>query len=384
MPFREPSAPAPVRRVVHGPFPIRRGRLLFALLLLPVACFVMIGARESKLSCTRGRGDQDVCLFEEDGPLLPAIRRTFGPRDMVEVDVRHVASRRGSSERWDLVIVDARGVETVVASRDSAEELDRFVSNGGWLTDGETISIVTPAGRVAFVFAAILVLAGLGVAMHALKGAGRFVIELDPAHDALRVTRRTLGVMRGSPLDLKLGDVGDVVLERGPIPDALSAARQAPELGARLVLVLRDGTSVLLGDRMWRGGALHTRALDALRDALALTRAAPEPTPAAAASSTPARAWRTPAIVMGVVAVAGIAGSLVVGAVASSTDGTVEIEAQVRCPFQGLDLLPGGIMQTSLPPGDHHVSVFDPSVEGHWEDRTFHVEKGQTTHFVCR
>jgi len=65
------------------------------------------------------------------------------------------------------------------------------------------------------------------------------------------------------------------------------------------------------------------------------------------------------------------------------SEGSVEIYADSRCLFDGATLLPGGNMRTSLEPGLHSVSVFNPDVPGNYEPLTFEVVRGRTTVVHC-
>jgi hypothetical protein len=126
---------------------------------------------------------------------------------------------------------------------------------------------------------------------------------------------------------------------------------------------------------------VHERAARDLRAALDLD--AKEP--AARTSSPEARApLARPLVAIATLIVAGAAGSLVFRHVASQNQGTLELRAEQRCRFQGMEILPGGEMSIGLDPGPYSIEVWSPDAEDHWEPREVLLVKDETTTFVCR
>jgi hypothetical protein len=64
--------------------------------------------------------------------------------------------------------------------------------------------------------------------------------------------------------------------------------------------------------------------------------------------------------------------------------GTLEILAQARCRFGGMDIMPGGSMSMTLEPGPYSIDVYDPTAPGHWQTHHFVLRLGETTAVTCR
>ena len=62
----------------------------------------------------------------------------------------------------------------------------------------------------------------------------------------------------------------------------------------------------------------------------------------------------------------------------------LEIRAEYRCMFDGIEHLPGGWMRTGIRSGTYSILVWDPDPTGHWQEQFVDVLEGQTTIFVCR
>lgn len=64
-------------------------------------------------------------------------------------------------------------------------------------------------------------------------------------------------------------------------------------------------------------------------------------------------------------------------------EGRLDLRADVRCRFEGMDLLPGGRIESSLPAGDYPLRVWDADAPGHWSERTVRIRPGMTTLTSC-
>jgi len=357
------------------------GRLAFAALVgTLVAGFPLLGARSLRLTCVRSPSGAGACTLVDSGPILPARRRTLADDEIVELAVRE------QSGAWAVVVTDLPGAETVVAERDdraAAARLEQRLRSFARDRTAHGFAITTPASPLAWVLAGLAVAIALGLAAHALTGGARFRVEIDRQHDALRIVRTWLGFPRARS-SARLADVVDVELERGPVGDALASARSPAEPGGRLVLVLRDGSRLPLSPSMLRGPAVLERSFAALRAALALPAGAPPPV-APAAFSGARRSWLRPWMIFAVVGIVGwsaMLGYLVVDAPAPN-EGRLDLRADVRCRFQGMDLLPGGRVETGLPAGDYPIRVWDAKAPGHWSERTVRIRPGMTTVTRC-
>ena len=68
----------------------------------------------------------------------------------------------------------------------------------------------------------------------------------------------------------------------------------------------------------------------------------------------------------------------------SSKQSTLEIHAEYRCAFDGLEILPGGEMSTSLEPGRYEIRVFNSAAPGGWESQFYTLHAGQSLLVACR
>lgn len=208
-------------------------------------------------------------------------------------------------------------------------------------------------------------------------------MEVDRQRDALRIVRTVFGLPRAR-LAVRLGDVVDVGLERGPVGDDRARAGQSREWGGRLVLVLRDGSKLPVSARMLRGPDVLERSFAALRGALELPAVAPPARvvpPRFAAPTTGRRKWLPVLVVLGVAG--GGAAVATLYARAREPRGRLELFAQTRCSFRGMDLLPGGRLELSLPPGEYPLRVWSADLPGHWEPQTVRIRQGMTTFVTC-
>lgn len=272
MPFRQPPTLPEVRRVVYGPFPVQWGQ--FTVVVVLAACSALAGAwgmHTEKLTCTRAPHRAPTCVVEKDGPLSPAARRTLGKRDLARLRLVKASDARYPEFETDFSIVDDRGAAIFTIRfdrRSQAEELREQLSLFSSTDDPPPFSFETRPSWPGIILLLLSALILLAITPQFLRGGGRWEVVLDPALDTLRVVRSVFGVRRET-LDLRLGDVRDVLLETGYV-DAPRSEGLPPQQGGRLVLVKTDGSRHPLSDRMLPGLELHRRALVALRAALGL------------------------------------------------------------------------------------------------------------------
>ena len=74
----------------------------------------------------------------------------------------------------------------------------------------------------------------------------------------------------------------------------------------------------------------------------------------------------------------------VAAAVASPNLRWLEIRAEYRCMFEGMELLPGGDMSMSVKPGRYEIRVFNSAVPGGWESQFYELRTGQSLVVTCR
>jgi len=309
-------------------------------------------------------------------------------------EVYRPGSKRGSSGRWEVVLLDARGAERVIAqARGQADAVAIRTRVRAFLDDRNlrNVEVETPPDRIGFTTAVAALLVGLALIVNAFWAAGRLRVEVDRANDVVRFRRTLFGVPIGREALHSYRDITDVKLERGPVKDALRMTGQAAESGGRLVLVANERSEVPLTERFMRGEDALVRGFGALRAALQLPVIEPPPLRTSAAGTvttspraTGPRAWRPVALVVGVLFLIAVGGNALLAWHADGTQGAIEIHAEHRCTFQGMELLPGGELRMSLDPGPYVVGVWSPSAPGGWEMQTYEVRIGETTTITCR
>ena len=70
--------------------------------------------------------------------------------------------------------------------------------------------------------------------------------------------------------------------------------------------------------------------------------------------------------------------------IASKVQGTLILECEQRCRFQGLECLPGGSSRQSLAEGTYEIEIWAASGSALWIPKTFAIKTGETTTYVCR
>jgi hypothetical protein len=100
----------------------------------------------------------------------------------------------------------------------------------------------------------------------------------------------------------------------------------------------------------------------------------------AARRSQHARAWLLAA---GVILIAVVASSTVAWH-SATTEGQLELRAEYRCEFDGIEILPGGVVSSSLAPGRYQVRVFNTAVAGGWQAQNFELRAGESKLVICR
>ncbi|MEO7034430.1 MAG: hypothetical protein ABI548_11055 [Polyangiaceae bacterium] len=406
-PESEPQRPS--WRIDVGPLPARWGRAGFALLFFVLSALsVLCALRTTRLECQRDLQQEPSCTLS-DSPPLPTVDR-FPPGSIARVAEEHESSGKGPGY-WAVLILNQRGAERSVASYDSQE---------GATALGDRIRAYLADGRVArFSFASApnyakgallstiaLLLVGL-LMRNAFHQAGHLLLDIDRSHDELRVRRKLFGVPRGRPARFALADLSDVQLERGPVLDKLLTRGQLPATGARFVLVRARGHRYPLTPDYLPGPALFEQGLELLRAELGFVsqtedaetedaetedgarHAGPSQQGAAQARSWIATftgsvaALSPPRLAIAIVAVAAI-GSVLLVSNANRGDGALEIRAEYRCMFDGIDILPGGDMSMRLKPGRYEIRVFNSAAPGGWESQFYTLNADQSVLVRCR
>lgn len=377
MPYRSAEAGSP-SSAVWGPIAPRFLRIGFGALCLVIALPLFIGAGSDRtLRCERRSGDA-TCTLAQSTPLLGGSAASFPASAIAEVRVGERTTKGGNE--YDLKFLDARGAEHFLGTFDERSEADverakieRFLSS----SDRELV-VETAPEPAGLLMVAAFVAVGIACIVNALWATGRFRFVLDRAKNELSIRRSILGIPLGR-MDVHASDVDEVIVEYGTMPDWAKTKYQASETGGRLELGTAKGR-ILLSHRFLRGSDVHERGARDLRALLDLpARRAPAPAPL----PPKARSKLIPIVMALTVIIAlSFVANFVLDEVAMTTQGRLELTSDHRCRFQGMELLPGGAMSTTLDPGRYQIEIWQPNDE--WQPQEFVIVQGQTTTFVCR
>jgi hypothetical protein len=267
MDYRHATPIGPEGHVVHGPFPVRLGRLAAAVFGLGLGCFFLVTALDdARLDCDRR---SDRCRYRssqlvDDTDTFP-LSRLRGVR--VDIQVGSKGHKSGvpvldlSDHEQRLATVEvneaqrfARALEQALAERRARFALD---------LQGDRMLAI--GGVVFLAFAASAVFS-------ALRGIGRVVLvarggELHLTRSVFRVT------LRRDAFDLH--GVTDVEVDWERRPSFFAPKGSPGDTYGRLVLV-RGAEREALTEGRFPAYHLHLRAERALRDLLALPSRPPE------------------------------------------------------------------------------------------------------------
>ncbi|HEY4157141.1 MAG TPA: hypothetical protein VGM29_03555 [Polyangiaceae bacterium] len=392
-------------QIVIGPLPARWRRLAFALFwLIVVGGCSTLALRTERFECARLLGQHAHCTFSESAPLPLVVH--FGPGSITAVEmVARTEGKARSPNVFTVDVLDPRGGELQIERFSTAEQatLERDRVRAFLADDAElALSREHRPGLGAFAAVAGVFAIGFGVLVNAFWCAGSLHLRVDRAKAEIFVWRTLFGLRRGALGRFPLQGVVDVRLERGAIRDGLRTRGQLPETGARLLLVSAEGSAQALTPDCLPGLDAFGRGLDELRSALGLVARVPEARDPAAPDtdhgSLVARAegswfgssnlgklarnrWLQGYLV--VITLSLLAGALM-NAHASKVQGTLEIQAESRCKFDGAEILPGGSLSMTLDPRRYTIEVFDPRAPDHWQTQSFEITRGVTTRVHCR
>ncbi|WP_441288551.1 hypothetical protein ACSRUE_42525 [Sorangium sp. KYC3313] len=264
MVFREPAFHPASGNVRYGPFPVRTGRLAFSLLLVLVAILLaLVALARDHLACT----PRATCVVTRAFP-----SRTLAFPMSVLRDAR-VNIERGSkgSSHGVVVLVMAGGRELPLqrVSPERAAEVAAAIRAG--LSSEQRIDITLRGPWWIFPFALGMLAMGLTMARSAVKGLGRFRLDVTRGGAALRVQRYVLAIPVSSR-EVSLEGVADVRVEAGTLGERWLNKGEAPWPAGRIVLVDRSGATRPLTEAVFPGEAVHLCAASELREILGLER----------------------------------------------------------------------------------------------------------------
>lgn len=264
MAFREPAFHPASGSVRYGPFPVRTGRLAFALLLVLVALVVaLVALAQDHLTCTPGA----TCVVTRAFPSRTLWFPMSALRD-ARVDIER-GSKGGSHGMVILVMDDGRELPLQRVTPERAAEVGAAIRAG--LSSEQRIDVTLRGPWWTFPFALVMLAITLSMARSAAKGLGRFRLDVTRGGAALRVQRYLLAIPVSSR-EVSLEGVADVRVERGTLGEGWLNKGEAPSPAGRIVLVDRSGATRPLTDAFFPGEAVHLRAASDLREILDLER----------------------------------------------------------------------------------------------------------------
>jgi hypothetical protein len=276
MTYRDATPWGPTGRVVHGPFPVRLGRLALGLPgLFAAPLFLVMAFSDGHLDCNQ---KTDRCHYEEAGlvrqSLTFALHRVRG----VRVEIKQNGKTRSGVPYVEL---DDRELALADVSVDEAQRFaDRLKQ--ALARKPATLSLDLEAERAALVPAGFFVLLTISALFAALRSIGRVLMSAEGG--TLRLTRSIFGVptWRG---EVDLRGVTDVEVEWEHRKSFWTQRFSAGDTYGRLVLV-RGTEREPLTRAAFPGYHLHRRAEHALRELLALSPRTPAQEAAQAARAS--------------------------------------------------------------------------------------------------
>lgn len=409
-------------RLVEVALPPRLGRSLLGLLVTVVLVgFGWACMGVTRFTCLRAGGvEPPPCSLVETGWLGRARTYPSGAIGAVEVEER-VRAKANSAPEYCLFILDRHGGEEATGCyrrRDDAEAERARVRR--YFDDPSELELrsETTLGAGPYVLLACALFMTLASVAAALEHAGTLTLRFERAKARLVIEWTLLGFVRGKRHAFALQTVTDVRLESGRASDTWRLPWSKPMSGERLVVVRTAlapaaATPYLPHPRALRAAVAQARAelgvaafspveLEPFVDSSvaaasqplvdAEPRVPPEPRGSPVrerrlgwAEKPPvARAEMRFGVITTAAIVLAVALAVAVDQLAERSGATVEIDAESRCRFGGLTLMPGGSLRTTLEPGWHSIAVFNPDLPGKYETQRFEVTRGRTTFVRCR
>ncbi|MBK8999944.1 MAG: hypothetical protein IPM35_29865 [Myxococcales bacterium] len=260
--YREPPAPLPPFRVVHGPFTLGLGRVLAGAGFTLVAALLLgLGLRSQELSC--GAAPDSWCVISEGTFTRRPVAR-FPRRELAGASVETRWGGKSGKTEYGRPVLDVGGRAYRMhevdadAARKAASEIERARTLGAGVDLTLRQSLWLPA------LGLVMLGAGIAALWSALRGMGRLVVDVDPARRRLTVRRRVLG-LPGRGVTSMLGDVRDVIVEQRDEEDHWKKKSGTPRPVGRLIVLFRDGQRLELSKQSFPGRTVHLRAAAALR-----------------------------------------------------------------------------------------------------------------------
>lgn len=260
--YRQGPPALPPFRVVHGPFPLRLGRILAgAGFTLVASLLLMLGLQRQELSC--GGAPDSWCVVSE-GVFEPQPVARFPRRELTGVSVESRWGGKGNTTEYGrpVLAVGGRGYRLREVDAERAREIAAEVERAR--ASGTAIGVELRQSPWLLVFGLAMLSGGLAVLRSAFRGAGRLILDVEPSERRLSVQRRVLGIP-GRSTAFELFDVDEVVVEQSDERDVWKSKAGATRPVGRLILVCASGKRQELSRQSFPGRTVHLRAAAALR-----------------------------------------------------------------------------------------------------------------------
>lgn len=264
MAFRGPVFKPTSGHVEYGPFPIRQGRLVasFAALLV-VLLLTFFAIEQEHVVCTPGAN----CVITHT---ILSRTRAFPMAALRDARVEINQGSKGGKDGIVVLVID--GAREVRLQRVTpAEAAEIAASIRASLASKQPINVTLPRSWWLILPALGLLVVWITMAYSALKGLGRFQLDVVQSGAGLRVRRHIFGVPVSSHV-VSLEGVMDVRLEGGVLGEMWLSRGEISSPAARIVLVDRADARRALTAAVFPGEAVHLRAASELRAILGLER----------------------------------------------------------------------------------------------------------------
>jgi hypothetical protein len=264
MVFRGPVFKPTSGRVDYGPFPIRQGRLAASFAALLVALLMALFVLEQEhLTCTPGAS----CVVT--GTILSQ-RRAFPTAALRDARVVIERGSKGGEQGVVVLVVDGAR-EIRLQSAPPAEAAEVAATIRARVASKQPIDITLQRSQWLWIPALGALVIGITMACSALKGFGRFRLDVVKGGAGLRARRSIFGVPVSSH-EVSLEGVTDVRIEGGVLGEMWLGRGETASPAARIVLVDQAGAGRPLTATVFPGQAVHLRAAAELRAILGLER----------------------------------------------------------------------------------------------------------------
>jgi hypothetical protein len=251
-------------RVDYGPFPIRQGRLVTSVAAFFIALILtFIALEQEHVTCTPGAS----CVVTRT---ILSRARTFPMATLRDARVIIEQGSKGGKHGVVVLVIDG-APEVRLQSVTLAEATEIATTIRVRLASKQAINVTLRKSWWILLPALGLLMVGISLAYSALKGLGRFRLDIIQGGAGLCIRRSIFGVPVSSA-DVSLESVTDVRIEGGVLGEMWLSRGETASPAARIILVDQAGAGRPLTAAVFPGHAVHLRAAAELRAILGLDR----------------------------------------------------------------------------------------------------------------